>query len=509
MTIVAAGLGVLMLFLDVLIVNVALPDIQAHFGVGEADLQWVVDTYSLGLAVIVMAGATLVDRFGRRRLYLIAVSMFGLTSAICGLTPSLDILVVARGAQGLAAAVMNVASLALVSAAFPDQRQRVRAIGFWTAIGTMGLALGPTVGGVLTDLVSWRAVFLVNIPVVVSIIGLSLRFVAESRETSTRSSLDPPGQALFVITVGALVYAVIEGQRLGWTSPVILGLFAVFGLALAGFIARELHTPSPMMDLRLFGHRVYRLGIVAIFFCFFSIYGMLLVTTQYLQNVRQFSPLDTGLLLLSLAATEMIMAPVAGRLAARHGPRRPVIAGQLLILTGLVVILAGVSFSVAVMVVGLALAGGGIALIVTPVTGMAMNAVPVDRAGMASGMLNTQRGLGSSIGYAVLGTVLVTWIGGTLNTDLTAAIPNPAQRTAVVQQIIDEANPHAYVAEVGPGRPITAPNPAQESAIRAAADKAFTQGIQLSLGLGATLAALVLLLLLRGFREPGTRRKHR
>lgn len=210
-TLVATGLGLFMIFLDALIVNVGLPEIQRAFAVGEAGLQWVVAAYSLGMAMFIMSAATLADLHGRRRWYLIGITVFTMASVACGLAPSLEVLNVARGVQGVAAATANVTSLALVSHAFPDPKQKARAIGIWTAIASIGTAVGPTLGGFLVEHWGWRSIFLVNVPVGIVVVAMTLRFVAESRDDRPRT-LDLPGQLLFIATVGAFAYAVIEGR---------------------------------------------------------------------------------------------------------------------------------------------------------------------------------------------------------------------------------------------------------------------------------------------------------
>ncbi len=500
MTVLATGLGVFMIFLDALIVNVALPDIQAHFDVGESGLQWVVAGYSLGMAVLMMASATLADRYGRRRLYLIGVVVFGICSVASGLASDLGVMVVARAVQGMAAATLSVASLALVSEAFPDKKQRVHAIGVWTAVGIIGLALGPTVGGVLTEFVSWRAVFLVNIPAIALALWLTMRYVAESYDEAS-TSLDIPGQALFAVSVGALAYAVIDGQSLGWLSPWILGLFAITVAGVVAFVVHELRTPAPMMDLRLFAGRTYRLTIITIFFCLFSGYGMLLVVTQYFQNVRDFSPFIAGLLVLPFSIIPAFVSPRVGRIAGRIGSRKPVLLGQVLLTSGLATILVGMSVGVGLVALGIGLAGTGISLIMTPATAVAMSTVPAERAGMASGILSTQRAIGSTAGYAVLGAILAIWLGATLEDDLDKAVPQASERAAVADRIVEEANPHAYASAIGPGRPIKRSDPAQEDAIRAAADDDFVQGIQLGLGVAVAIGLAMLVALARGFHD--------
>jgi EmrB/QacA subfamily drug resistance transporter len=490
-TLAATGLGLFMIFLDALIVNVALPSIQTDFRVGESGLQWVVTAYSLGMAVAIMSAGTLADIHGRRRLYLAGIALFTLASVACGLARSLDVLNAARAIQGIAAATVNVTSLALVSAAFPDPKQKAWAIGIWTAIASTAMAIGPTLGGVLVQKSGWRIIFLVNVPVGIAVVALTWLFVAESRDERPRR-FDVPGQLCFVAAVGALAYAVIEGPRAGWLSAEIVALFAGSVAALVAFIVIERRSGDPMMDLTLFRDRTYSLAIVTIFTVLFAAYGMLLVTTQYLQNVRAFSPTQAGLILLPYSATCTLVSLRAGRMMGVVGSRRLILAGLASQILGFGVLMAGMGQSTAVVILGLVFSSLGSSLCLTPITSLAMTAVPRERAGMASGIMSAQRALGSTIGFAVLGSVLAASLTATLGAHLAAALPDPAERREVAATIIGNANPRAYVAEIGPGRPIAHMDPSTRAAILAAADRDFVEGIRLSLGAAIALLALVL-----------------
>ncbi|MFO1314665.1 MAG: MFS transporter [Burkholderiales bacterium] len=502
LTLLATGLGLFMIFLDALIVNVALPDIQKAFGVGEAGLQWVVAAYSLGMAVAIMSAATLADLHGRRLWYVIGVAVFTTASVACGLAPSLDVLNVARGVQGVAAATANVTSLALVSAAFPDPKQKARAIGLWTAIASVGTAIGPTLGGLLVEHVGWRSIFLVNVPVGALVVWLTLAHVAESRDPRPRT-LDGTGQMLFAATIGAFAYAVIEGPQAGWTSWPILALFAVAAAGGALFVRAERASPDPMMDVTLFRDATYALAIVTICAVLFAVYGMLLLVTQYLQNVRGYTPQATGFLLLPFSLSLTIVSPMVGRMVGRFGARPPILAGLAVQMTGLAVLIAGVGGPPAVTVAGLAIAGIGGALCLTPITTLAMTSVPPARAGMASGIMSAQRAIGSTLGFAVLGSVLAAWLASTLAPDLVAVVPDAAERRAVAAAIVGSANPRAHVAEIGPRRPIVHPDGASAAAIVAAADGDFVQGIRVGLGVAIGVLALVLAAALRWFPRGG------
>jgi EmrB/QacA subfamily drug resistance transporter len=497
-TLAATGLGLFMIFLDALIVNVALPSIQQDFRVGESGLQWVVTAYSLGMAVAIMSAGTLADIFGRRRLYLAGIALFTASSVACGMAGSLGVLNAARAVQGVAAATVNVTSLALVSAAFPDPKQKAWAIGIWTAIAATATAVGPTLGGLLVERSGWRGIFLVNVPVGLAVMALTRRFVAESRDERPRR-FDAPGQLLFVAAVGAFAYAVIEGPRAGWTSPEILGLFVLSAAALTAFILVERRSADPMMDLTLFRDRTYSLAIVTIFAVLFAVFGMLLVITQYLQNVRGFSPIQAGLLLLPYSAMSMLVSLRAGRLVSVVGSRRLILVGLTSQIGGLAVIGVGLGRGAAIVVAGLALSALGSSLCLTPITSLAMTAVPAERSGMAAAIMSAQRALGSTVGFAVLGSVLAASLTATLDAHLAGVLPNAAERREVAATIIANANPRAYAAEIGPGRPVGHADDGTQRAILAAADQDFVEGIRISLGTAVVVLGLVLAAGYRGF----------
>ncbi len=491
LTLAATGLGLFMIYLDALIVNVALPSIQSDFRVGESGLQWVVTAYSLGMAVAIMSAGTLADLFGRRRLYLSGIALFTAASIACGLAGSIGVLNAARAVQGIAAATVNVTSLALVSAAFPDPKQKAWAIGIWTAIASTALAIGPTLGGFLVQHSGWRIIFEVNVPVGLAVLILTRLSVQESRDPRPRT-FDLPGQFLFVAAVGAFAFAVIEGPHAGWLSAETLILFAVAAVALAAFVRVERRSADPMMDLTLFRDRTYALAILTIFAVLFAVYGMLLVITQLLQNVRAYSPTQAGLILLPYSLVQTTISLRVGKWMASAGSRRLILLGLACQIAGFLVMIAGMAGATAVVVAGLMISALGSALCLTPITSLAMSAVPPERAGMASGIMSAQRALGSTVGFAVLGSVLAASLTLTLSEHLAASLPDPTERKEVADAIIGNANPRAYAAEIGPGRPIRHANPDTERAILAAADGDFVEGIRISLASAIVVLALVL-----------------
>ena len=331
---------------------------------------------------------------------------------------------------------------------------------------------------------------------------LTLRCVKESRDERPRT-LDIVGQALFMVTVGALAYAVIEGPKAGWTSPGIVTLFAVAAVGCAAFIWYERRHEDPMMDVSLFADSGYALAIATICAVFFAIYGMLLLTTQFLQNVRGFSPEQTGLIILPFSVAVTVVSPLVGRVVGRFGARPPILIGLASLIAGLVVLMIAGHAGAAFVLLGLGLSGIGGALCLTPITAIAMTSVPPQRAGMASGIMSAQRAIGSTVGFAVLGSVLAAWLTATLEPDLATVLPNASERAAVAQTIVQNANPRAHVAEVGPRRPITHPDAATQARIVAVADTDFIAGIRVALLVAVALLAAVLAIGWKWFPRAG------
>ena len=488
---VATGLGLFMIFLDATIVNVALPDIQAEFSAGESGVQWVVAAYSLTMAMFIMSGATFADVRGRRLAYLVGIGIFCAASLGCALAPELLVLNVSRGLQGVGAAVVNVASLALVGAAFADPQAKTRAIGAWTGIAAVGLAIGPSLGGVLTQELGWRWVFAINPIIGIVAVVLTLRLVDESRDPVDHR-FDPAGQALFIGGVGALTYVLVQGPQAGWLSPEILGLGAAAVVLVVAFVRVELHSADPMMDVRVFADRVYTAAIVTVVGVLFCVYGTLLIITQYFQNIEGLDPIETGAVMLAMTLPTVILAPVAGRLAARIGGRRPALVGVGSVIAGMTVLAATTGGPIPFTMVGLALVGSAGGLAIAPSTGIAMGSIPPGRSGMASGILSAQRALGSTAGFAIMGTIMAAVVGLTLSADLTDDLPDPTQRAEVVAAVEDAANPEAVASIIGPATGL--PDTVTESdELEGAADRAFVAGIRVAMlsGLLVGLVALV------------------
>ncbi|MFI0719124.1 MFS transporter [Streptomyces sp. NPDC021224] len=400
----AALLGFFLISLDALIVTVALPDIGRSLDVGMSGLQWVVDGYTLMFAALMLSAGALSDRIGATRAFGGGLVLFALASAACGLAPGLGVLVVARLLQGAAAAVMMPASLAMVRQGFPDQGERARAIAIWTVGGAVAVAAGPVVGGALTASVGWRWIFFVNLPASVLALALTTRVPASPR---LPARLDGVGQVTAVLTMGGLTYGVIEGGSEGFGHPAVVLSLLVAAVAAAGFLAAQARGAHPMLPLPLFRTRVVAVSLVVGFMLNAAYYGGVFNFSLYLQQERGESALRAGVMFIPMTALVAVVNLASARLAARHGPRVPLVAGQLVSAVGLSALLTiGAHtdvWAVAALMVPVGLGG---ALAVPALTAMLLDAVPADRAGTAGAVLNTARQVGGAVAVAVFGALL-------------------------------------------------------------------------------------------------------
>ncbi|MET9359066.1 MFS transporter [Streptomyces sp. NPDC006617] len=401
-------LGQFMVLLDNTIVGAALPDMQESLRTQLTGLQWIVDAYVLLVAMLLLSGGVFADRFGRKRVYLTGVAVFTVASLLCSLAPSLGWLVAGRVLQGIGAAALSPASLALLAAAHPVPQERIRAIGLWAGISGIGLAAGPVAGGVLTDAFGWPAIFLVNLPIGVILVLVGLRHLGESRNPGA-PAIDVPGTALSVLAVGVLTYGLIEGGARGWTSPVILGSFATAVVLLAAFVAVEARRDAPMLPLRLLRQRLFTVSNTAMVVVGFALMGSSFFFSQFFVYVQGSSVLRAGLQTLPVSVAMVIVSPYAGRLAARYGFRVVVTAGLALAALGLLALgTVHADTGYGNLWWRLGLAGAGFALAMSPLTGAAIQAVSPQEGGLASGISSTTRQIGAVLGVAVLGAVVRT-----------------------------------------------------------------------------------------------------
>ena len=346
--------------------------------------------------------------------------------------------------------------------------------------------------GFLTEEFSWRAVFLISVPIGLAVLVLGYRFVQESASKSIKS-FDSFGQVLFILAISTLSAGVVMGPREGWLSLTIIMLFLVFVVSLGWFIYYELRNKHPMMDLRLFQNGRYAWAIASIFSLFFMVYGALLLATQYWQNIRDFSAIQSGLYLLPFAFFMILLPPRTGKYIARVGPVRPTKIGLLItIIGGIVMTLSFRTDFITALAFGIL--GIGVAFTGPALTTLAMSSVSSDRAGMASSIFSAQRAIGSTVGYAIMGSVLVAVAGLNLNSSLEAAVPDTAEREVITNAIAENANPHAFAAEIGPGRPIPSVPQATQQEVLDDAKGDFITGLQVSMAVGISLVLIMCML---------------
>ena len=405
--------GYFLVLLDVTIVNVALPQIGTGLGAGISGLQWVVDGYALALASLMLAGGTVGDLRGHRRMVLLGLVVFGTGSLGCGLAPGVGVLVAARVVQGVGAALLLPGTLAIISRAFPGRREQAKAIGIWAGIGGLALPAGPLLGGLLVAGFGWRAIFLLNVPIVaVALVAVAV-IVKESADPQGRR-LDLPGVVLGGLLLVAVTLAVIQAGRTGFGSPVVLAAAAAAIPLLAAFVAAERRRgDQAMLPLGLFRQPVFTVANAVAGAMNMGTLGTLFVLTLFLQTVQGRSPLGAGIALLPLFAPLALLAPLTGRLTSRIGPRLPVAGGLAIAAAGLA-LLAGASAGSGypLLLAAFLLWGGGMGLLTPAVVAAAIGAVPGERAGLASAINNTARQASGAIGIAVAGAVAGQAVAG-------------------------------------------------------------------------------------------------
>jgi EmrB/QacA subfamily drug resistance transporter len=405
-TLIAVALATFMTYLDNNIVNVALPVIQRDLHLSTAGLEWIVSGYILVFASLLLAGGRLADVYGRKRLFAIGLVIFTAASLVAGFAGSADVLVAARAVQGLGAALLTPTTLAIISATYPDPRERNMAVGVWSAVGALALALGPLLGGLISDHLSWGWIFFINVPVGIATLALGLWAISESRESSAPRRLDLPGVVLSSFALFGLTYSLIEGHDRGWTSPIILGGFllaAALGLA---FVWREQHTAEPMVAMSLFRERVFSGGLIALIMWGFGIFGIYFFTSLYLQNVLGFSPTEAGAAFVPMALLMAAGAIASEGVARRIGAYRSVGLAMALMAAGIAsVSLLGADATFWQLMPSFAAIGVGGGLTV-PLTATVLSAMPRDEAGVASGIFNASREVSGLLGITVIGAIL-------------------------------------------------------------------------------------------------------
>ena len=398
-------LSLLLVGMDVTIVNVALPSIQHDLRATLSGLQWVIDAYTLVIASLLMLAGSMADRFGRRRVFQIGLTLFTLGSLLCSLAPSIQGLIAFRAIQGLGATMLNPVAMAIITETFQESKARARAIGFWGATAGVSLALGPLLGGALTQSLGWRAIFWINLPIGVTAMVLAARFVPESKAARARP-VDPVGQTLIIVALACLTYAVIEGPRSGWASGLIVGLFTVSALALALLLIYEPRRADPLIDLRFFGSVPFCSATVVAVCAFATFAGFLFLNALYLQQVRGLSAFHAGLCTLPLAAMTILCSPFSGRLVGKYGTRPSLLtAGAGMFVSTLLLTSLTNETPIPLLLLTYVIFGLGFGMVNPPITQTAVSGMPKAQAGVAAAIASTSRQVGASLGVAIGGTV--------------------------------------------------------------------------------------------------------
>ena len=418
------GICCMSLFLvgmDVTIVNVALPAIGRDFRAPVSGLQWTIDAYTLVVASLLMLSGSLGDRIGRRRVFQAGLVIFTLGSLACSVAPGLGWLVAFRALQAVGGSMLNPVAMAIVTNVFTDPAERARAIGLWGSVFGLSIALGPVVGGALVESVGWRSVFWVNVPVGIAAFALAARYVPESRAAVTRS-LDPFGQALILVLLGAGSFGVIEGPDLGWGSAPVVACFAVAVAAAAALLAWSRRAAEPLLDPRFFRSLPFSGAALTAVTGMCAFAGFLFLITIYLQEVRGYSALAAGGFLVPMALLMACSAPLCGRVMARHGTRVPLlIAGTGITAGGVLLTFLSAASPAWYVLLCCVVLGAGMGWVNAPVTNNAVAGMPRGRAGTAAGIASTARQVGSSLGVAVTGSVLAAGLHGPLASGFAAA----------------------------------------------------------------------------------------
>ncbi|MBK8026943.1 MAG: MFS transporter [Chloroflexi bacterium] len=431
------AVALLVISLDNTILNVALPSISRALNASAGDLQWIIDSYVLVFASLLLTMGAFSDRIGRRRALMIGVALFGLGSVACALSTTTSQLILARGFTGIGGAIIMPSTLSIISATFP-RAERARAFAIWAAIFGLGVGIGPITGGALLKFFAWESVFLVNIPVVVfALIGTAL-YISESRD-DTAPRPDIPGVLLSISGLFALIYGIIGAGEHGWGDPSILASFGIAAVLLTLFILWELRTPNAMLPMRFFRNPSFTIANIALVMMTFSLFGLTFFQTQFFQSVLGYEPVVAGAAALPVAITLMIGGVNSARVASRIGTKKTVALGSLLVTAALTyyAFIFSPTTSYLLLVIGQVTFAAGISLVVSPATNSIMQSIPVRKSGIGSAMNDMTRQLGGALGIAVLGTILNTIYRGSVEPLVNALPPTfpEAGREAILSSI--------------------------------------------------------------------------
>jgi EmrB/QacA subfamily drug resistance transporter len=406
-TLAIVSLGLFMVVLDNLVVSVALPSIHRDLGASIQSLEWTVNAYVLSYAVLLLTGAALGDRLGRKRMFIAGITLFTASSAAAALAPTTGWLIAARAVQGIGGAIVTPLTLTLLADAFPPARRGI-ALGVWSGISGIAVALGPLVGGAMIDAASWHWIFWINVPIGIALVPIAAVRLKESHGPSRR--LDLPGLAFVSTGLFGLIFGLIRAQTIGWTATQVIASLGLGTALIAAFVVNELRTGQPMLPMSFFARRSFAVTNVVSLSMYFGMFGSIFFMSQYMQNVLHNSPLQAGVKLLVWTGATMVVSPAAGYFSERFGSRPFMVAGLSLqaICLGWLASLASVGQSYATMVLPFTLGGAGMALVFAPAANAVLASVRTDQTGQASGATNAIRELGGVLGIAVLATVFTS-----------------------------------------------------------------------------------------------------
>ena len=477
-------LSLVMIVMAVSSLNVALPSIQSDLGASSTMLQWILDSYALVFAGLLLVAGAIGDRFGRKGTLLVGLGVFGVGALISGFAGSAEVVIVGRAVQGAGAAFVMPATLSLLTAIFPPH-ERAKAIATWVAFAGAGGALGPIVSGALLESFWWGSAFLFNVPIV-AVTAVVIAIYSPRSRDDTATPLDPRGAVLSLVGLTALLFGIIEGAERGWSDPFVVGSFVVAAVVLYGFVRWEMVAEHPMLPISYFADRRFSVGSAVITTSFFVMFGWFFLFSLYLQFVRGYSPLEAGLATLPLPPMFIILSPRSADIAARLGSGRTMALGFLLVGAGMAV-LAPVTPDTPYVVLALALVlmGAGMAITAAPATTSIMSAVPMRKAGVASAVNDTTRELGGALGIAVLGTIVSSLYRSRLDLD---GLNLPAGTARAAEASVGEAvNASRQLGGSGAG-----------TVVQRAGD-AFSDAFGLAAVISAAIVVLAAILVVRTF----------
>jgi EmrB/QacA subfamily drug resistance transporter len=434
LTLVVLSLALVVISLDNTVLNVAMPTLADDLHASSSQLQWIVDSYVLVFAGLLLIAGSLGDRFGRRRGLQTGLVVFLLGSVAAALSTSPEMLIASRAVMGIGGAFIMPATLSVLTNVFPAE-ERPKAIGIWAAVSGLGIAIGPVTGGFLLEHFSWGSVFVINVPIALTALVLSFPLVPESKDPKA-AKLDPFGAALSIAGITTLVWGIIEaGGSRGWGDPAVLSSFGLAVALLAAFAVWELHAPSPMLDVRLFRDRNFSASSASIGLVFFSLFGTIFFLTQYLQSVLGYAPLQAGEAIIPVSVGLILAAPIAAKLTVRIGARPIVMTGLTFVASALVLLsTAEVGSGYGLIAAVLVLMGFGMGLAMTPATEALMSSLPKEQAGVGSAMNDTVRQVGGALGVAVLGSLLTSGYRGGMDGAPEAAQDSVGAAVGIAEQ---------------------------------------------------------------------------